>query len=153
LSERDRKSNALSPGDGYAAKAAALSGIRHNAMQQIADELAVELNAKIQAMPKDSYEDKKAITRFVNAELRRFGMAIRCPKTGEPSTMQATPTANRVDFGRFTIRHRNADGKVVCGADTPTLPTLELIEARPRREGWVEWHKKVSQPTSDERLR
>jgi hypothetical protein len=160
LSDRERKSKApdAAPADGYTTKAAELSGIRHNYMQELAKELATELNAKIQAMPKDSYEDKKAIARFVNEQCRRFDVAVRCPRTGEPSTLVAAPTGNHpagypLEPGRFATQHRKADGKARRPVSWVALPELELMEARPRREAILEWSQRVAQQTAEERSR
>lgn len=116
----------------------------HEFRQQLAAELTPTLNAKIQAMPHETYEEKKNLAKWVNEELRRFDLAIKCPKTGEPSILLAD-VGNKPEFGRFIIEHKNDDGKRVRSFTSAELPHLELIEANPRREAIVEWREKTRQ--------
>jgi hypothetical protein len=68
----------------YEAKAEKIEQLTHEFSRRIAAALGLALNAAAQAMPCDIYEEKKALARWVNKDLRRFDLAIRGP-TGEPS--------------------------------------------------------------------
>jgi hypothetical protein len=129
-------------GAGYVEFAQALEDANHDFRREMAASLAPVLNAHIQAMPHDTYEEKKTISRWVNDELRRFDLAIKCPKTGNPSTLLAGPFRD-AEVGRFIIEHKTAEGKRVRSFTSTHLPILELMEANPRREVFVEWRDKV----------
>lgn len=128
----------------YDGRSAALSEIHHAFRLNLADSLAPALNDTIQAMPHGTYEEKKILAKWVNDELRRFDLAIKCPKTGQPSIL-ATGTGNHPEIGRFSIEHKTADGKRARPVNSPELPHLELMEAAPRREALAEWHERVGQ--------
>jgi hypothetical protein len=93
-------------------------------------------------MPHDTYEEKKAQARWVNEELRRFDLAIKGP-TGQPSIL-LVGTGKHPEIGVFILEHRTSEGKRQRPVQTPSLPHLELMEANPRREAFIEWRQKVS---------
>jgi hypothetical protein len=96
------------------------------ARERIAAALAPALNQQVATMPQTSYEDKKKLARWINAELRPVGLAIRCPKTGEPSWIIAN-VGHRADVGRFHFEHMDAEGKRQRTVTSNTLPILELM--------------------------
>jgi hypothetical protein len=131
------------PGD-YPERAAALANATDAYRLELAAQLAPAFNAHIRAMPHGTYEEKKALARWVNDELRRFDLAIKCPKTGMPSILVADP-GNHTAIGRFQLMHRNTEGKQVRSLSTPELLPLELITAPPRREAIREWQDRIGQ--------
>ena len=48
-------------------------------------------NQHVGGLPAATYDDKRALARWVNAELRRFGLAVVCPKTRRPAVLLADP--------------------------------------------------------------
>jgi hypothetical protein len=136
---------------GYVEQAQSLQELNHGFRREMAARLQPVLNAHVQAMPRDTHDDKKAISRWVNEELRRFDLAIKCPKTGQPSLLFAGP-GNHPEIGRFILEHKSPEGKRVRGVQTPELPVLELMEAAPRREAFVELHQRIG-PQGGERTR
>ena len=129
---------------GYTAQSQELEELSHEFRRQVAARLEPALNAQIQAMPRETYEEKKEVARWVNQELRRFDLAIKCPKTGRPSSLCANQ-GNHPEIGRFSIEH-TIDGKKHRPVNSPELMHLELMEASPRREALSEWHARVGRP-------
>jgi hypothetical protein len=127
----------------YDVRASELSGITHNYMQQLASNVATALNAEIGERPQGTYEEKKALAVWVNAELRRLDLAIKCPKTGLPSTLRAKP-GHRPAIGQFAIEAKEPGGKRSQNLVSPDLPILELMEATRQLEPLAEWHKRSS---------
>lgn len=125
----------------YDERAEKLARLNHDVRQYIAAELGPDLNARIQAMPHDTYEEKKELARWVNEELRRFDLAIKGP-TGEPSILLVMP-GHEPEIGRFVIEHKTREGKRVRPVTSTQLPYLELMEAKPRREALVELRHKM----------
>lgn len=128
---------------GYVELAQTLETLNHQFRQELAGHLEPALNAHIQAMPHSVYDEKKTLAKWVNDELRRFDLAIKCPKTGQPSILLAGP-GNHPEIGRFMLEHRTPEGKRVRPVQTPELPHIELMEATPRREFFLEMRDKGS---------
>ena len=126
----------------YEQVASALSEAHRDFCREMAARLEPALNAHVRAMPHDTYEEKKALAKWVNDELRRFDLAIKCPKTGQPSLI-LVGSGNHPKIGRFILEHKTPEGKRVRSVHTPDLPQLELMEANPRREALVEWRDRV----------
>ncbi len=130
----------------YEEKAEKLASLNHEVRQRIATELAPVMNARIQAMPRDTYEEKKELARWVNEELRRFDLAIK-GSTGQPSALVAVGgNPPDVGLGRLQLEHKSPEGKRVRTQLRVQLPLFELMEAHPRREALREWHEKVGRP-------
>jgi hypothetical protein len=126
----------------YEMKAEKLAGLSHEVRQRIAAELGPALNIKAQALPHDTYDEKKELARWVNDQLRRFDLAIKCPKTGQPSLLLVM-TGDHPAIGRFVIEHKTPEGKRVRPVTSTKLPHLELMEAAPRRESLLELRDKA----------
>ena len=118
------------PSEQYAGAAARLAARQYAERLAMAAELEPALRARAKAMPQATLADKRALARWVNAELRRFGLAIRCPKTSRPSGM----VADRGDDpgrGRFQLYSEGPDGKQQRTFSSVELPPLELVPALP----------------------
>ena len=126
----------------YEDYAGRLEGLTHDIKLQVAAHLQPKLNAEAHAMPHGTYEEKKTLAKWVNDELRRFDLAIKCPKTGQPSIL-LVGSGNHPEIGRFMIEHKTPEGKRVRPVNTPELPQLDLMEANPRREALLEWRDRV----------
>ena len=130
----------------YDTRAVALANINHTCRQELAEHLGPALNAKSQAMPHDDLDGKKAVCEFVNGELERLGLAVKCPKTGFPAKLKAT-TGHWAGVGRFHFEVY-IDGKLKKPAFSDTLPMLELIDANPTKELEMSWQNKVGPKAS-----
>jgi hypothetical protein len=84
------------------------------------------LNRQVAEMPQASYDDKRALAKWVNAELRRFALALICPKTGRPAALVADKGRTE-KIGRFQFLSEAPDGRMVRAYSSATLPRLELI--------------------------
>lgn len=119
------------PGE-YEWRAPALAKANHEYRQELAAQLTPALNARVQAMPQGTLDQKKAICDFVAAELEPLGLAVQCPKTGLPAKLKGV-AGNWPGVGRFLFEVY-IDGKRKQPAASDTLPTLTLIDATPPKE-------------------
>lgn len=130
----------------YDGLSAALTEIHQAYRQNLADSLTPALTVKMQEKPHAGYEDKKELAKFVNAELRKYGLTIKCPKTGRPASLGADP-GNHPAEGRFHLLTEAEDGKKVRTVNTPQLSTLlesfELMADDPDRKRWGKWTDRV----------
>ena len=140
--EKKAQGAATTASDGYQAKAADLSGITHNYMAKLAKELEPALNAHVQSMPQETHEDKKEVASWVTKELRRFDLAIKCPKTGHPAILFTIPDY-QPGVGRFVVEHKTPEGKRVRAFTPIRVSQLELMEAPTRREGLMEQRERT----------
>jgi len=110
--------------------------------QSILPDIQAALIEEMRRQPHDSYADKKALSVLINGQLRKHGFAIRCPKTGRPSSLGADP-GNHPDEGRFHIVNQNEEGKRVRTFLTPNISNLlanfELMVDDPERKRWGKW--------------
>ena len=102
--------------------------------------LAPVFNARFVATPHGKYEQKKALCRWANDQLRQIGLAVRCPKTGLPAIFVAD-TGPYPERGRFRLKVTMPDGRLRHTLSTLEAPTVELIPDPPRREKFAEWSK------------
>jgi hypothetical protein len=107
----------------YAEAASALELSRLAAQQAFAAEFGPIFRGHVEAMRQTTFADKKAIAKWVNAELKRFGLAIRCPKTGQPSAMVADRGEGN---GRFQLYHHDGKRQVRTFSASKLFP-LELM--------------------------
>jgi hypothetical protein len=94
----------------------------------MARRLEEALNQHVGGMPAATYDDKRAIARWVNAELRRFGLALVCPKSRRPAVLLADP-GGIPGAGRFQFQSETPEGRKVRAYSSATLPRLELTAA------------------------
>ena len=122
---------------------AEMERFQHEFRVALAERLEPVLNAYVRQLPQDTYEDKKALARFVNAQLSPLGLAVRCPKTGMPSIIEADANDASGKVSRFRYFARRPEGRRVRTVSNKELPVLELMEDTPRGEGLVNWADKV----------
>jgi len=131
--------------DGYDSLASEVDAINQAYRRELAGRLIPALKAKIQAMPSATYGDKKELAQWVNAELRRFGLAIKSPKSDRAATFSCD-AGNHPEEGRFRLVTEGDDGKKESFS-TPRhselLDNLVLIDAPLRREGLAGWHSRA----------
>lgn len=143
LSPAEEKLRELTVGlpEDYVSRAAALSAINSAVREHFAAVLTPALNTHIQAMPHDDLEGKKKVAEFVNSEAERFGLAVKCPKTGLPGKLKAS-TGHWPGRGRFHFEVY-IEGKQKKPAFSDTLPELMLIDANPLEPTETPWQNKV----------
>ncbi|HKQ48575.1 MAG TPA: hypothetical protein VJZ71_10940 [Phycisphaerae bacterium] len=84
------------------------------------------LAAEASRQPQRTYDEKKTLAKWVNAELRRIGLAIRCPRTGRPSLLLAN-AGGQPGIGRFHLEHTDAEGRRHRSVTSVALPELKLM--------------------------
>lgn len=109
----------------FAARRAALIELHDAVREAVVRALEPVLNEHVASLPHSTYEEKKTLAKWVNAELRRVGLAIKCPKTGHPCLIVAT-TGNRPTVGRFVLDYTDEQGKRRHPISWSVLPQLEL---------------------------
>ncbi len=128
--------------DDYDELTSALSDAESRFRRSLIKRLEPALNSKLKERPHGTYEQKKSLAKWSNDELRRFDLAIKCPKTGEPSLLLVM-TGKHPEIGRFVIEHKDDEGKRIRSVTSVELPEIELMEAGPRREALREWRQKT----------
>jgi carbon storage regulator CsrA len=122
---------------GYDGLASDVDAINQSYRRELAMRLTPALKAKIQEMPSATYDEKKVIVQWVNTELRRFGLAIKSPKSDRAAILTCD-AGNHPEEGRFRLKSDGDDGKKESFS-TPKLSelldNLILMDAPPRREG------------------
>jgi FHA domain len=131
----------------YEEQAEAASQLTHEVRLQLASRIAPAFNAAIQAMPQDTYDQKKELAAWVNAELGRFGLAVKCPKTGLPAKLHGD-TGNYPETGRFQFQVSTDSGRPHRTVNTPDLPVLELVDSTPDLDTQVSWQTQVGPKSS-----
>jgi hypothetical protein len=104
-------------------------------------------NARFASTPHQSYEQKKALCRWANEQLRELGLAVKCPKTGLPAIYVAD-TGPHPERGRFRLKVTTEDGKLRHTLTALEVPTVELMPDPPRREKFAEWRGTKRKPSS-----
>jgi hypothetical protein len=116
--------------------------------QRAAARFLPALKAEMQRRPHETYDQKIELVRWVNAELRRFNMAFKHPKTGQPAAFYPSP-GNHPDIGAFQLDGKDAGGKRTT-ITTPDLAALldklELMDAPIPRNALSEWQDRVGRP-------
>jgi len=114
--------------DGYQPLTGNILDVDQSFRQALARRLEEALNQQVGGMPAATYNDKRALARWVNGELRRFGLALVCPKTRRPSVLLADP-GGTPGIGRFQFQSESPEGRKVRAYSSATLPRLELTAA------------------------
>lgn len=91
---------------------------------EVAQRLTPALNEHAAKMPHATYEEKKKLATWVNAELRRFGLAVRSPD-GRPCLLKGNP-GGQPGVGRFVFDFTDAAGRRHQPFSSVVLPRLEL---------------------------
>ncbi len=111
---------------------AVLLDFESSAREAIARALSPHFVYHVTFMPQETYDEKRELAKWVNGELRRFGVAIRCPKTDLPAFLVADP-GGRPGFGRFQLEV-TLDGKPHRSVSSGTLMHLSLMAAPVKRD-------------------
>lgn len=89
--------------------------------------VVVELLSGVEASNQlASFDQKAQFAKWLNSELRHAGLAIRCPKTGKPTFLEAVrdPVPER---GRFRFDHMDKWGNHHYTLSRVELPALEFM--------------------------
>lgn len=116
---------------------------RETLHEEVAHQLEPVLNQHVQDMPKESFEEKRDLSRWLNAELRNQGLAIRCPKTGKPAMLFAD-AGHDPSTGRFQLTLiSDQDGRRRTKSSSE-LSEFELLAHFDRREPLSEfWSSRI----------
>jgi hypothetical protein len=109
--------------------------ITHLFRAALARSLQPRLNAHIAMMPHETVAEKSALATYVNRELHKLGLAIRCPRTGGPAILTGDARDDNDEVGRFRLLVRGDSFHRSRTVTSATLFDLELIEDGPRQEG------------------
>ena len=110
---------------------------------EVAAALQSRLNAHLLSFPHETYAEKQEIASWVNEELRRLGLAIRCPKTGEPAILVADVQGGVDSPSRFRLEITDKDGRRARTFSSRNLPELELREDTVRPEPFARKSKLI----------
>ena len=97
-------------------------------------------------MPHDDLDGKKKVCDFVNSELERLGLAVKCPNTGLPAKLKAS-TGNWPGKGTFYFEVY-IDGNRKKPTWSDTLPEMQLIDAAPFQKPELSHEARVGPKTS-----
>lgn len=134
---------------GYDAVAQRLEQVSRDIKREVAARLLPVLKDEMRRRPHESFDDKKILVKWVNDELRRFGLAIKSPKSDRAATLSCN-AGNHPEEGRFRLASEDNDGRPQS-FNTPRLSelldNLVLIDAPTRREALAEWHGRAGRPS------
>ncbi len=114
--------------EGYQPLTGKVLDVDQSFRRALAARLEEPLNQQVSVMPAATYDDKRAVARWVNSELRRVGLALVCPKTRRPSVLLADP-GGTPGIGRFQFQSESPEGRKVRAYSSAMLPRLELTTA------------------------
>lgn len=109
----------------YLRSAAILQGVHEHIRVKIAAALEPLLNLEAARHPQSTYDEKKELCKWINAELRRFGLALAVPDRSEPCFLLANP-GGRPGFGRFMLYYFDGNGRRRDALTAVSLPHLSL---------------------------
>ncbi len=109
----------------FAARREALRELHGAVRTAFASSFEAVLNAHAATLPQQTYEDKKTLAKWVNAELRELGLTIRCPRTGQPALLRGHP-GGVAGVGRFHLEITDSAGVQRRTVTSVTLPELQL---------------------------
>ena len=140
----------------YEPQAQWLERVKHDVNHQIMDQAASAIKGKLQTWEHNTYAKKLEITRWLNAELRRFDLTISSPEVGGPATLSAD-AAGRGGEGRFQLKGKTkGENGRHAYFSTQSLPELlgkiEFVNSL-RREALTEWRERVSDQNPGETSR
>ena len=116
--------------DGYCPLTGKLADIDRIFRGALAKRLEEALNQQVSTMPAARYDDKRVVARWVNAELRRFGLALFVPRRGV--LRSCWPIRGTPGIGRFQFQSETPEGRKVRAYSSAPLPRLELTAAPER---------------------
>ncbi|MFO0901190.1 MAG: hypothetical protein U0836_27505 [Pirellulales bacterium] len=111
------------------------------------------LNRAAAQRPQATLPDKQDLARWINGELRSLGIAVRCPRTGQPALLRGDP-GHRQPAGRFQIQLISAEEARRRTSSFATLEPLQLCGNPERREPLAEyWAERLAPRAGKHRTR
>jgi hypothetical protein len=129
--------------ESYAERYAAIQKIRHAFHREMASAVEAPLNAHVAHKPQTKPEERKDLAGWINQQLRDIGLAVRCPKTGNPASLIVDwQYADDPEIRRFRFAIRSESGKSCHTAARRELPYLHLTEHAPRIEPFAKYYRR-----------
>jgi hypothetical protein len=123
----------------YSQLASKFRKVRDEVAELISKEVADSLNGHLDKMPQETRAQKQELCRWLNAEMRSLGIAIRCPKTGEAAMLHVDPTGQNGRFQIELIDRENGRKRTLTSVSLPTLTFRpHLVRREPLAEYWAE---------------
>lgn len=104
----------------------------------LAERFTEPFNAHLAAQPSATLQEKQALARAANTDLRSLSLAIRCPKTAQPAILLADP-GYRSSAGRFQITLIADATSRARTSSSVALPHADLMPRPPEQ-----WRKRVA---------
>ena len=112
----------------------ALDAARHarrRVLHEIAASLQGPLNEYLRHQPQQTYEEKKALSKWLNQTLRELDLAIECPQTRMPAILVGNQSEDPAR-GRFQLKVSMPDGR---RTKTCSMTALSELHFTPRDAG------------------
>ena len=122
--------------DDYREAYSVLATIRHQVLEELAAALQKKMNSHFKSVPQSSLQDKQAIVKMINEDLRLLNLTVRCPTTGGPALLLADFRDNEDRDSRFRFQTIDPSGKRLKRNTSQRLPELQLTEAHAREENF-----------------
>lgn len=129
--------------DDYKSLRARLTEARELFHDMLAERFTEAFNAHLAAQPQGTLQEKRSLARHANAELRNLGLAVKCPKTGEPAVFYGDP-GHMPEEGRFQLGLASEEASRKRTFTSRTLFRVELMGRPVRREPLAEWAERVA---------
>jgi hypothetical protein len=100
-------------------------------LTQLASQLAPIMNRHLRQQPHETYEQKKTLAKWLNAELGALALSIRCPRTGQPAFLVGD-VGDDPAKGRFQINATAEDGGRKRTVSSTGLLDLDFIGDFPK---------------------
>ena len=126
---------AKEPSSDYAVLYPEIKRIGELTRSEMASRLTPAFNAMLQSMPQETYEDKKQLCRFANAQLHAIGLSIASPDGSESALLVASSDPDP-ERGRFRLRTSSKDAGVRFPKSSVNLFEVQLIPASERVEAF-----------------
>lgn len=124
----------------FEGRATALAEVADAFRREIADRLTPALNTHLERSTPEGAAEKKKLDAEVMAKLGVLGLAIRCPITGEASSLIGQQDSKNPE-GRHSIVPKGKKPSISRKNLADLLP-LKLVADRARREALNEWRRK-----------
>lgn len=100
--------------------------LQANVRSLVARRMAPALNEKLAELPHATLAEKQTLCRWLNEELYSSGLAIRCPKTGQPALVHGDPGGG--EGGRFQLELMGKDSGHKRTVSSVRLFPIEIMD-------------------------
>ena len=108
--------------------------IHHLFMNELGKRLAPALTDHLQLRPQSNIIEKTHVAKWLTEQLARFGLAVRCPKTGQAAVLMAVRKYDNPSRGGFQISAPDPDvvrGRRRVTTTSTQFPSVELVPKLP----------------------